>query len=80
MQPAHLRLAELYHLHKARGLTDAEALELWQCLQVNAQYCWDSLMLRQLTNLAVTTRDDDWFREIGRREEALRLTGRAPTL
>lgn len=80
MLPAHARLAELYHLHKARGLTDAEGLELWQCLQVNAQYCWDTLMLRQLTNLAVRTGDDDWFKAIGHREEALRLTGRVPTL
>lgn len=80
MLPAHARLAELYHLHKTRGLTDSEGLELWQCLQINARYCWDTLMLRQLTNLAVNTRDDGWFKEIGRQEEVLRLTGRAPLL
>lgn len=80
MLPAHLRLAELYRLHKAGKLTAADGPELLQCLAVNAQYCWDTLKLRQLSNAAAATQDGKWLKEIGHREEALRLTGRAPML
>jgi hypothetical protein len=55
-------------------------IELQQCLQVNAQYCWDTLKLRQLSNLATATQDAEWLNALRIREEALRITGRAPTL
>ncbi|MEK3986131.1 hypothetical protein MHB77_22585 [Paenibacillus sp. FSL K6-3166] len=32
MLPAHLRLAELYHMHKSGTLTEAHGKELQQCL------------------------------------------------
>ncbi|NOU83848.1 hypothetical protein GC101_33895 [Paenibacillus sp. LMG 31459] len=80
MLPTHLRLAELYHLHKVGKLTTADGPELLQCLAVNAQYCWDTLKLRQLSNLAAATQDTDWLNELRIREDALQLTGRAPTL
>ncbi|ASA22301.1 DUF7667 family protein [Paenibacillus donghaensis] len=80
MLPVHHRLAELYHLHKAGKLTMEHGPELLQCLQINARYCWDTLKLRQLSNTAATTNDTAWLTELRIREEALRLTGRAPTL
>ncbi|MEK3796095.1 hypothetical protein MKX42_30600 [Paenibacillus sp. FSL R7-0204] len=80
MLPAHARLAELYHLHKAGKLSDAEGPELLQCLAINARYCWDALKLRQLSNQATATQDAVWLTELHIREEALRLTGRAPLL
>lgn len=80
MLPAHARLAELYHLHKAGKLSDAEGPELLQCLAINARYCWDMLKLRQLSNQAMATQDAAWLDSIRIREEALRLTGRAPML
>ncbi|WP_152679782.1 hypothetical protein [Paenibacillus sp. IHB B 3415] len=52
--------------------------ELLHCLQINERYCWDTLKLRQLSNAAAATQDTAWLKDIGRREEALRLTGRAP--
>jgi hypothetical protein len=80
MLPAHVRLAEFYHLHKAGKLTIAHGPELIQCLQINARYCWDTLKLRQLSNMAAATEDSTWLNELRIREDALRLTGRAPTL
>lgn len=80
MLPAHLRLAEIYHLHKAGKLKDTDGPELLQCLAINARYCWDTLKLRKLTNMAIATQDAAWINELRIREEALRLTGRAPTL
>ncbi|MEK5235486.1 hypothetical protein NST99_07280 [Paenibacillus sp. FSL L8-0470] len=77
MLPAHVRLAELYH---AQPWTMDQLVELQQCLQVNARYCWDTLKLRQLANMAAGTQDTEWLNELRIREEALRLTGRAPTL
>ncbi|WP_438497210.1 DUF7667 family protein [Paenibacillus sp. IHBB 3054] len=79
MLPVHLRLAELYHMHKAGTLSDKHGKELQQCLQVNARYCWDTLKLRQFSNMAGATQDNEWMNELRIREEALRLTGRAPT-
>ncbi|WP_052087695.1 DUF7667 family protein [Paenibacillus wynnii] len=80
MLPAHLRLAELYHTQSAGPLTLEHAVELQQCLQINARYCSDTLELRQLSNLATATQDIGWLSELRIREKALRLTGRAPTL
>ncbi len=54
--------------------------ELIQCLHINARYCWDTLKLQQLTRFAMATHDDEWLTELHTREEALRLTGRAPRL
>ncbi|MEJ9164938.1 DUF7667 family protein [Paenibacillus graminis] len=80
MLPAHVRLAEFYHLHKVGKLTMEHGPELLQCLHVNARYCWDTLKLRQLSNAAAATQDTEWLTELRIREEALRLTGRAPRL
>ena len=80
MLPAHLRLAELYRLHKAGKLTMAHGPELLHCLAVNERYCWDTLKLQQLSNSAAATQDKEWLNTLRIREEALRLTGRAPTL
>ncbi|MNN96116.1 hypothetical protein D3C81_2150470 [compost metagenome] len=80
MLPAHVRLAEFYHLHKVGKLTMEHGPELVQCLQINARYCWDTLKLRQLSNVAAATQDMKWLSELHIREEALRLIGRAPTL
>ncbi|AIQ69223.1 DUF7667 family protein [Paenibacillus graminis] len=80
MLPAHVRLAEFYYLHKAGKLTMEHGPELLQCLHVNARYCWDSLKLRQLSNMAVATQDMEWLTKLHIQEEALRLTGRAPTI
>jgi hypothetical protein len=77
MLPVHLQLAELYH---AQPWTMEQLVELQQCLQINARYCWDTLKLRQLSNLATASQDATWLNELHIREEALRLTGRAPTL
>ncbi|MBT2287962.1 hypothetical protein J7E73_02225 [Paenibacillus albidus] len=67
-------------MHKAGKLTDAHGPELQQCMAVNARYCWDTLKLRQLSNLAAATQDTQWLNELRIREEALRLTGRATRL
>lgn len=80
MLPVHVRLAEFYHMHKAGKLTIEHGPELLQCLQINARYCWDTLKLWQLSNAAAATQDTKWLDELRIREEALRLTGRAPTL
>ncbi|AIQ45640.1 hypothetical protein R70723_06845 [Paenibacillus sp. FSL R7-0273] len=80
MLPAHLRLAELYRLHKAGKLTEAYGPELLQCLAINERYCWDTMKLRQLTNVAASTQDTEWLNSLRIREDALQLTGRAPTL
>uniref|UniRef100_UPI00403FAF7D DUF7667 family protein n=1 Tax=Paenibacillus sp. FSL P2-0121 TaxID=2921626 RepID=UPI00403FAF7D len=80
MLPAQVRLAELYHLHKAGKLTADHGPELMQCLAVNARYCWDTLKLQQLFNLAVSTEDNAWLNSLRIREEALRLKGRVPTI
>ncbi|MOA63061.1 hypothetical protein D3C78_1886570 [compost metagenome] len=78
MLPAHLRLAELYHMYKAGTLTEAHGKELHQCLQANARYCWDMMKLQQLSALALNIRDDEWFEELRIQIDALRITGRAP--
>ncbi|MRN52013.1 DUF7667 family protein [Paenibacillus monticola] len=80
MLPVHLRLAEFFHMHKAGKLTHAHGPELLQCLQVNAQYCWDVVKLEQLSGIAILLNDDTWFDELRIRIDALRLTGRAPKL
>lgn len=80
MLPVHLRLAELYHTHKAGKLTHAHGPELLQCLQLNARYCRDVIKLEQLSKMAVATQDAEWLNSLRIREEALRLTGRAPSL
>lgn len=77
MIAAQLRLAELYH---EQPWSMEQLVELQQCLQVNARYCWDTMKLRQLSNLAAETVDKEWLNDLRIREEALRLTGRAPTL
>ncbi|CQR51496.1 DUF7667 family protein [Paenibacillus riograndensis] len=77
MLPVHVILAELYH---AQPWTMEQLVELQQCLAVNARYCWDTLKLRQLSNMAAATEDAAWLSELHIREESLRLTGRAPTL
>ncbi|WP_342547637.1 hypothetical protein NST69_27475 [Paenibacillus sp. FSL P2-0089] len=77
MLSIHLQLAELYH---SQPWTMEQLVELQQCLQINARYCWDTLKLRQLSNLAAATQDTEWLNELRIREDALRLTGRAPLL
>ncbi|MDH6429278.1 MULTISPECIES: hypothetical protein [unclassified Paenibacillus] len=78
MLPAHVRLAELYHLHKPGKLTMEHGPELLQCLQINERYCWDMMKLQQLSAFAMNVRDDEWFEELRIWIDALRITGRAP--
>uniref|UniRef100_UPI00403F89B4 DUF7667 family protein n=1 Tax=Paenibacillus sp. FSL F4-0243 TaxID=2954732 RepID=UPI00403F89B4 len=80
MLPTHIRLAELYHLHKAGKLKAEHGPELLQCLAVNARYCWNTLKLQQLFNLTISAEDIAWLNSLRNQEETLRLTRRALSL
>lgn len=79
MLPFHLRLAELYRLHKQGKLTHDDGPELLHCLAANERYCRDAVKLQQLEQLATLAQDADWLNELRIRRDALQLTGRAPT-
>ncbi|OKP91823.1 hypothetical protein A3844_01540 [Paenibacillus helianthi] len=80
MLPIHLRLAEIYHINKKGPITLEEAKDLEYCLRENARYCWDSLMIQNLSVLAGSTHDHEWQLDLQRKLEVLRLTGRVPKI
>ncbi|GGF72602.1 hypothetical protein GCM10010912_17230 [Paenibacillus albidus] len=76
MLPVHLRLAEMYHMHKAGTLSDKHGKELQQCLAVNARYCWDYNTLNNQLVQAQTTQDTSWEVDIMVKMDWLRRSGK----
>jgi hypothetical protein len=69
--PYHVRLAELFLLQKQRQLTDVEVLDMTHCLAANAKYCWDLVVLQNLSYAAYAAGDMEWLHNICAQIDAL---------
>lgn len=75
MLSVHWRMAELWTLQKARGLTQDEQSELSACLHYNAIYARKLAALYNLSLAASMTKDTDWQHEICAQIEKLERQG-----
>ena len=75
MLSVHWKLAELWTLHRERGLNEREQAELSACLHYNAVYARKLARLYNLSLLASMTGDTDWQHEICQDIERLEQQG-----
>ena len=63
VMPFHQRLAEIWTAH-SKNLSEAEMLEISQCLTLNAKWCWEMAYHENLSLMASMVHDVDWQHEI----------------
>lgn len=66
IHPVHRRMAELALIGKRRRLTYFEQLELYQCIEVNANLVRQLDELKQLAFVAHTSGDMEWQQDLCR--------------
>lgn len=71
MWTVHQRIAELWHKHSVRGLSEAETRELGLCLNANVKRAWEIAKLENLSLIASMTNDFDWLHDICRQIDEL---------
>ncbi|OMD93010.1 hypothetical protein BSK49_01095 [Paenibacillus odorifer] len=71
IHPIHRRLAALTFKSESKPLTEAEKVELFQCLKVNAQIVYQLDKYKSLSYLAHETGDFDWEMDLCARIEAI---------
>jgi hypothetical protein len=64
-------MAELWTIQTTRKLTELEALEMTNCMIVNAKYCWEMAHLENQSLLASMTSDIAWQHEVCQHIEQL---------
>lgn len=74
ISPVHRRLAELHIIATKRSWTYAEAKEVHQCLQANANLVRKLDELKQLAYVAQLSGDMEWVQEICAKIEEVEAT------
>lgn len=60
----HERMAEIWMIQKKRKLLKEEEIEMIQCMDANANYCYKLAKLHNLSLIASMTSDIEWQYEI----------------
>jgi hypothetical protein len=72
----HQQIAELWTKQKTQPLTEDEQAKFDNCMDINADHCWELQVKQNLLAAAEATRDVEWARAICTDIEKLEMSHR----